>query len=57
MAYYKSDALPVTMSRQEEIYAFAKAQARQAIRRGSPTGLTALGLAYYLKFKSEKSDV
>ena len=57
MAYHKSDALPITISRQEEIYAFAKAQARHAIRRGSPLGLTALGLAYYLKYQSEKPNV
>lgn len=55
MAYYKSDALPVTMSRQEEIYAFAKTQARHAVKRGTPTGLTALGLAYYLKYQREKN--
>ena len=44
----------ITTDRQEEILANARAAARRALSINDPSGLTALGRAYYSVFKETK---
>ena len=53
MSGHPNSSQPITQLRFEEVQEAAKASAREALKRGSPKGLTALGLAYYEKFSRE----
>ena len=44
----------ITTDRQEEILANARAAARRALSINDPSGLTALGRAFYTKFKENR---
>ena len=54
MSKHKSDAQCITYARADAVQQHAKAAALEAIKTGKTQGLTALGRAYYDKYKRQR---